>query len=56
MKTTQNGTLLRGEKVEYKKIRETEVSKCSCRVIWPAGWSRLAQPPSWHLPLRKAPS
>jgi hypothetical protein len=52
---TQNETLLVQEKAEYKKIRQTEVSKRPYTVVWPMGWSRLALPPSWCLPLRKAP-
>jgi hypothetical protein len=57
----QKGKLLRMEpsyemkKIEYKKNRQTKVSKCPCRVVWLVGWSRLAPSRSWCLPLRKAP-
>jgi hypothetical protein len=37
---------VRWKKAEYKKIRQTEVSKRSCRVVWLAEWSCLASLPS----------
>jgi hypothetical protein len=52
----QKGDILRMKPCYTPKDkRKSKVSKRPCRIVWSMGWIRFESPPSWSLPLGRAP-